>query len=351
MNLTQETFYETMIQRYRTLSGFTPDEASDIALRFHALAGELAALGRRLESVRRDAFPETAQGAALDAFAAQRGLSRKAAVQAAGLLRFWRGASQAESVIPAGTVCLTEDGERYETTADAVLAEGEAAVDAPARAQTAGETGNALAGSIVRLAKPLAGIGGVSNPEPFTGGSGGENDESLRRRLLAGYAAPNNGANAAYYRERAEAFPGISSAYVTSDGEGGVRVYVAADGAAEVPEGTRAALQDALNAAREPCAPVAVLGAQATAVDLSIAVEPAAGLEPGAVLAPLAALLRAVVDALPIGIRLTRARLARLLLESGLVENFAITAPTADVACAHTQVLRAGEITISEMEG
>ena len=43
MNLTQETFYETMIQRYRTLSGFTPDEASDIALRFHALAGELAA--------------------------------------------------------------------------------------------------------------------------------------------------------------------------------------------------------------------------------------------------------------------------------------------------------------------
>ena len=51
-----------MTARYQELAGFVPDEASDIALRFHALAGELAQVCAVLDEARRQAAPQTAAG-------------------------------------------------------------------------------------------------------------------------------------------------------------------------------------------------------------------------------------------------------------------------------------------------
>ena len=42
MQYDEQSLYTRMTARYQELAGFVPDEASDIALRFHALSGELA---------------------------------------------------------------------------------------------------------------------------------------------------------------------------------------------------------------------------------------------------------------------------------------------------------------------
>lgn len=51
--MNEQEFYRAMTARYSALSGFVPDEASDIALRFHALAGELADFSARLDEAAR----------------------------------------------------------------------------------------------------------------------------------------------------------------------------------------------------------------------------------------------------------------------------------------------------------
>ena len=109
--MNEQEFYRAMTARYSALSGFVPDEASDIALRFHALAGELADFSARLDEAARQSDPLTAKGEALDALAALRGISRRPAAHAAGELTFTRAPGTAGEVpIPAGTACAAPDG-------------------------------------------------------------------------------------------------------------------------------------------------------------------------------------------------------------------------------------------------
>ena len=350
--MNEQEFYRAMTARYSALSGFVPDEASDIALRFHALAGELADFSARLDEAARQSDPLTAKGEALDALAALRGISRRPAAHAAGELTFTRAPGTAGEVpIPAGTACAAPDGRVYLTTDAGSIPAGETSATLAARAALAGRGGNATAGSVTLPRRLAAGVAAVENGAPFAGGTDAEGDDSLRRRLLAAWARPANGVNGESYRAAAEAWPGIGSAAVCAgERPGSLTVYAAADGAPAVPEAVLAGLSEALGGMRAPCDTVTVESAEAVAAGVSIEIEAPAECF-SEVREALLGRVRETLDRMPVGAGLPVARLCALAMDREEVTNCRVLLPAADLAAGPAQVLRAGELSVTRMGG
>ncbi len=287
--------YESLVQPYETvlarmkdkftqLAGYVPDDASDIGIRMKVLAGEIYSASCAQDWLCRQTFVPYATGKQLEYHAAERGLSRKPAAAASGVLTFSRKTALWYDVkIPAGTLCATSgDGAvQYETTADAVLQLGKTSVDVPAQAQTAGNGGNTEAGTVCVMLTVPSEIESVTNAQAFTGGSDAESDEDLRARLLACWQEPANSANAAWYRKTAESCEGVHSAQVVpcADGAGTVTVSLGGEGKA-APDTAVQTLQAIFNEKRELGTAVTVKAAQTIPVDVSFSVSAAKGENP-----------------------------------------------------------------------
>ena len=153
MNL-ESGYLTAMRAEYQRLTGALPGEDSDIGIRMALLANQLELLEEELGALRQAADPETAEGEMLDRHADSRGLRRKEAAAAGGVLRFYReGAAAQEIVLPQGLVASTAGAEpvRFVTTAEGRIAAGETEALVPAQAEQPGSTGNAAAGSITVL--------------------------------------------------------------------------------------------------------------------------------------------------------------------------------------------------------
>lgn len=344
MNTAQD-FYQLMAQHYEAATGLALHEASDPAIRFRLLAEQLALLSERLESAYQQAFPATASGEALEFHAAARGLVRKPASCAYGRLRFQRSFAGTEVRLPAGLLCETAEGLAFETTEEAVFAADHLQAFASARAVQAGGRGNILPEQVVRCRNERY---TVTNPWQFTGGYEQEDDRQLRQRLLASWSGHSNGANGAYYRALALEQPGIQDAVVHCDDARNITIYVAA-GEELVPMETIGEMMQRMQALREPCSTVLVQNAVPKPVDVTLQIEPIGVLEQA--VSKLQALLKDQLNQLPIGKRLTCAQLYQLVMESRLVKNCLLLAPTEDVYATAGQVLRAGSISIAQMGG
>lgn len=345
--------WEAMAGRYRELTGQSPDDASDIGIRLKVLAAQLERLWQAVESLREEAFPETAAGSWLDRHAGQRGLARKAAGAALGVLRFSRAAAAGYDIaIPKGTVCQTEgpDPVAVATTEAAVLAAGEKAVDCPARAVAAGGGGNAAPGRITVLVTPPQGITGVVNPAAFAGGGDEEDDASLRGRLLQSYRHISNGTNRAYYLGEALKFPGVASAAVLAGrrGAGTLDVVVTGPGT-DLNETLLEEIREKIQAQREIGVDVAVVAAQPVAVEVAVEAAPPAGGDYQALADQVPAVVRGCFDRLGVGEPLLVARLMKALVEMPGLYNCRVSSPLADPVPLADQVLRSGTITVTRM--
>ena len=89
MNL-ESGYLTAMRAEYQRLTGALPGEDSDIGIRMALLANQLELLEEELGALRQAADPETAEGEMLDRHADCRGLRRKEAAAAGGVLRFYR---------------------------------------------------------------------------------------------------------------------------------------------------------------------------------------------------------------------------------------------------------------------
>ena len=109
--------YEQMRGTFAQRAGFVPSEGCDSAVRLYALAAELQSLLMQADWVLDQSFPQTAQGMYLDYHAETRGITRGAAEKAAGVIRF-AAADKVTAACPIekGTVCMTAEGVRFETT-------------------------------------------------------------------------------------------------------------------------------------------------------------------------------------------------------------------------------------------
>ena len=348
---TVESIYEEMLEQFGARTGLEPAEGCDLAARLYAAAAQVCALYVQADWVARQAFPQTAQGEYLDRHAQLRGLERKGAVAAQGTVRFTAGETAAEDrPIPLGTVCMTAGLVRFETTREGVISAGELTADVPVRALSAGTAGNVGAGTIVSMAVAPVGVASCSNPEPCVGGEDPEEDEGLRARVLDTFRRLPNGANAAFYEQGALSFEGVAAAAVVPRprGTGSVDVVVA------VPSGLpgEALLEELTNyfqARREIAVDVQVRAPETVTVDVAVQVQAREGWDWTQVKTGVEQALQGWFTGKSLGRRVLLAQLGSLIYGCDGVENYAITAPAADVAVEADQLPLLGTLTVEAM--
>lgn len=328
------------------------DSASDLSVRLYAAAAEIESLYLYCDWALRQCFPQTAAGSYLDSHGALRGLSRKGAAHAQGALRFSLSEVRVDdAAVPAGTVCTTTGLVRFVTTQDAVIPAGSLSVDVPAQAEQAGAAGNVAEGTVTVMVSAPAGVSACVNPAAFAGGTDEEPDEAFRARIVASFVRLPNGANAAFYESRALAHGGVASAQVIPrvGGVGTVGVVIASH--AGVPDDALIAqVQADLDAVREIAVDVTVSGPTAVTVDVDAALKPVDGVSFEAARAAVETAVRAYFTGQQLGKPVYRAALSGLIYGTGLVENYTLASPPADLAASPTQLPVLGTLTITEAE-
>ena len=343
--------YEQLRGTFAQRAGFVPSEGCDSAVRLYALAAELQSLLMQADWVLDQSFPQTAQGTYLDYHAETRGITREAAEKAAGVIRF-AAADKVTAACPIekGTVCMTAEGVRFETTEDAAIAVGSQWADVPAQAVEAGAGGNVIAGTVTLLSAMPVGVVQCTNPAAFSGGCDAESDEALRGRVLASYQRLPNGANAAYYEQEAMRYPGVAAAKAVgrARGIGTVNVVIATH--AGVPDAALlAAVETDLQKKREIAVDVKVLAPTVETVAVTAALKAAPGYTFAEAKAGAQSALEALFTGGLLGKSVTTARLLTLLCGVEGVENVHLTAPAADVAVDATELPMLGTVTLSEL--
>ena len=347
---TMEEIYQELAAEFQQRTGLTAVGSGDLAVRFYAVAAQLYGLYTQADWTGRQCFPQTASGEALDRHAALRGLSRRKAGKATGVIRFYAASDRTEEAqIPKGTVCVTAEGLRYVTTQAGVIPLGETQADLKAEAAEAGAAWNVAAGRIVYLTLPPAGITGCSNPGAFTNGSDDENDETLRRRVMDTYTRLANGANTAFYEQAAASCDGVAAVKVLprSRGVGTVDVVIAAQGG--MPDQTLLdKVQTHLDSIREIAVDVQMKAPTAKHVDLSIVVTP----EAGCAFAELSQTVQQTVEdwftGALLGKPVLQAQLTALVFAVKGVANCAVTLSGGDTAAEATTLPCLGTLTITE---
>lgn len=346
-----ETIYSELLAAFAERAGFTPETGCDLAVRLWASAAELQALEMQADWVLDQSFPQTAQGVYLDRHGSMRGLKRLGATRSGGVLRFSVETPPAMDItIQAGTVCMTAEEVRVQTTEEVVLQKGDLSVDARAEAVEAGTGGNVVPGAVRFLtACPLA-VTSVTNPNAFTGGADEESDDSFRSRILESYQRLPNGANTAWYETTAMNYPGVTAAKAIGreDGPGTVNVYVTGENGAP-DEDLLNGLQAELQEKREIAVTVNVLPPTTRKVNVDVAVTPKEGADKDAVLKSARQAITDFFSGRLLGRAVLLAELGNKLYDLEGVENYRFTAPETDIPANSKVLPELGNLNVTEL--
>ena len=330
---TVDEIYGELLASFGKRTGLEPREGCDLSARMYALAAQVCALYVQADWVLRQAFPQTAEGDYLDAHAQLRGLARKRATAAQGMVRFTAGEkADAPREIPKGTVCMTAGLVRFETERAGVLEAGALTADVPVRALEAGEAGNVSAGAISSMAVAPMGIASCTNPQPCGGGSDGEEDEVLRERVLGTFKRLPNGANAAFYEQGALSFDQVAAAAVVARPRGVGSVDIVPSTMSGLPDKELLGqLQAYFEERREIAVDLKVRAPRTSVVNITVQVEAREGWDRAEVLSRVEKSVREWFTGRLLGQDILRAKLGSLIYDCDGVENYAISAPAADL--------------------
>lgn len=342
--------YEGMLETFEEKTGFAMEDTADLAVRLYAAAAEIQALYIYADWALTQSFPQSAAGKYLDYHGQLRGITRKSGHKAGGILRFKIDSARAEPLrVPAGTVCTTAGLVRFVTTEDALIRAGALYADAAAEAEVVGTAGNVPAERITNMTKAPVGVTGVTNPAAFAGGSGEEDDESLRERILDSFIRLPNGANAAFYELRALSHPGVEAVRVIPRHQGIGTVGVVVSAAGGVPEQVLLQeIQDDLDSVREIAVDVTVMAPEPERMDLAVRILPKPGKSFDSAQAAVRTALTAWFDGGLLGKPVYRTQLGKVILDTGVVETYTITAPTKDLPADARRLPQLGTLTITE---
>ena len=348
---TIDEIYREMLACFGEETGLEPREGTDLSARMYALAAQVYALYVQADWVTRQAFPQTAEGEYLDYHAQLRSLERKPALPAQGTVRFTAGeAAQSDRAIPEGTVCITAGLVRFATTQAAVLPAGELTVDVPVQALEPGTAGNVSAQTVVSMAVAPMGIASCTNPQAFAGGADGEGDEELRARILDTFRRLPNGANAAFYEQGALSFDQVAAAAVIPKPRGVGSVDVIVSTLAGTPgEELLEQLQDYFEQRREIAVDVQVKAPTPVTVNVAVQVKAKGGWDKTQVLDQVEEALEGWFDGKLLGQDVLLARLGSLIYGCDGVENYAVSAPAADLAVDADELPVLGTLSVEEM--
>ena len=348
---TIDEIYREMLACFGEETGLEPREGTDLSARMYTLAAQVYALYVQADWVARQAFPQTAEGEYLDYHAQLRSLERKPALPAQGTVRFTAGeAAQSDRAIPEGTVCMTAGLVRFATTQAAVLPAGELTVDVPVQALEPGTAGNVSAQTVVSMAVAPMGIASCTNPQAFAGGADGEGDEELRARILDTFRRLPNGANAAFYEQGALSFDQVAAAAVIPKPRGLGSVDVIVSTLAGTPgEELLEQLQDYFEQRREIAVDVQVKAPTPVTVNVAVQVKAKGGWDKTQVLDQVEETLESWFDGKLLGQDVLLARLGSLIYGCDGVENYAVSAPAADLAVDADELPVLGTLSVEEM--
>lgn len=346
-----DEIYQEMLDCFARRTGMDTEGSCDLAARMYAVAAQVYGLYVQADWVKRQCFPQSAQGEYLDHHAQLRGLERKKAVKAHGILRFSISQpAQTQRVIPVGTVCMTAQLVRFETMEEGIISAGKLTCDVFARAVEAGAAGNVAAGSVVSLAVAPVGVAGCSNPQAFSGGADAEDDETLRERVLDTYRRLPNGANAAFYQQAALSFDQVAAAAVLPRARGRGTVDVVVASRAGAPE--QALLQeltDYFQQRREIAVDVQVRRPESVPVQVAVQVTAQTGQDTQAVLERVKQALTGWFTGARLGEDVLLAGLGSVIYGCEGVKNYKITAPSADVTLDSDQLPTLQSLSVEEM--
>lgn len=347
-----ETIYQELLAAFAERAGFVPETGCDLAVRMWAVAAQIQALGIQADWVLDQSFPQTARGQYLDYQGQMRGLVRMPAARAVGTIRFSVAMPPvSDVVIPADTVCMTEQEVRFRTTEPVTLAAGTLEAEAPAEALGGGSIGNAAPGAICILTACPVAVTACANPTAFSGGCDEEDDESFRKRILDSYQRLPNGANAAWYEQTAMNYGGVAAAKAVgrARGIGTVDVYVATEQG--IPgEELLTGLQAELQEKREIAVDVKVKAPEVRSVDVSVGVAAETGVDFDKVKADVEQCVAAFFTGRLLGCPVRLAELGNRIYDLEGVENYRFSAPTADVSGGDTVLPVLGTLVVTEME-
>ncbi|MDD5937746.1 MAG: baseplate J/gp47 family protein [Clostridiales bacterium] len=349
---TIEEIYDEMLAVFRRETGTEASAVSDLSVRLYAAAAQVYALYVQGEWLIRQVFPQTAEGTYLERHAALRGLERRPAGKAEGIIRFSVDeAASSDLSIPAGTVCVTAGQVRFETVEDAVIPAGDTKVETAARAAEAGTAGNVPAGAVQAMAVAPVGVSRCVNPDAFTGGTDEEDDEALRGRVLETYRRMPNGANTAFYEQGALSFDEVAAAAVLPRNRGRGTVDVVVATRTGLPgEELLSQLTDWFEARREIAVDVEVKAPAVKSVDVTVSVTPKEGVSPDTVTEAV----RSAIQNWFSGERLSRsvlvAQLYQLVFSQEGVANCAVTVPDSDVMVEQGELPVLGTLTVESAE-
>lgn len=347
---TIDDIYQEMLVCFGMQTGLEPKEGCDLSARLYAVAAQVYSLYVQADWILRQAFPQTAERDYLDRHAQLRGLERKPAVAAEGIVRFTAGeTTETTRDIPQGTVCMTAGLIRFETKVPATVDAGMRTVDVPVRALEPGELGNVAAGAIVSMAVAPIGILSCMNPEPCVGGADGEEDSALRTRVLETFKRLPNGANSAFYQQGALSFDQVVAAAVIPRPRGVGSVDVVPATLAGLPdEELLEKLRAYFEERREIAVDLKVRAPETASINIAVQVEPEEGRNKAEVLAGVEKAIRDWFTGKLLGQRILLARLGELVYHCDGVANYAVITPTADVTMREDQLPLLGTLRVEE---
>lgn len=205
---------------------------SDHYVRSAAVAAAIEGLYQKLAWTYRQIFPDSADEDEMVRAAALRGIDRKEAVAARGIVAL-QGTPGVELLI-GSTIKHVASGELFTALTSATLGtDGTATV--LSEAQSFGAALNGLTGAAVLTSPPL----GMSSTAAFVGSTSGgvdqESAESLLARLLEDLQTPPAGGSIADYKRWAKEVDGVDDALVLPKRRGAGTVDVVITGSTGVP--------------------------------------------------------------------------------------------------------------------
>jgi len=311
----------------------------------------------------------TSNGPDLDSWMADFSLTRLPASPASGIVTFTRFTPTNTALIPVGAAVKTSDGtQSFAATASLsnaawsaaqngyLLAAGVASVNVPVTAQTAGSSGNVLAGSITLLSTAIPGVDTVSNAASFQAGLDAESDAAFRARFVNYMASLSRATITAVGYAVASIRQGLNYTIQENvDASGQVRMgsfVVTVDDGTGSPA---ASLLQTVSAAVDAVRPIgSIYTVQPPAVmtaNVSLGITVATGANQNQIAGPVAAAVTAYMNGLPIGAPLTWSRLAQLAYSASpqVTNVFGVTlnGGTSDLIPAPSGVVKAGAVAVN----
>lgn len=383
MPLNTQSFQQIVSQEATTiqaqvpqLSNFNPGTL--LRALIEAVAGVVMYLQNLIVAMYATARAATSNGADLDSWMADFGLTRLPAVAASGQVTFSRFNPASAASIAVGTQVESSDGTQvfqviadttnpnYSASANAyTVAANTASVNVTVQAvvadangnatASAGTGGNVAAGALNTLSSPIVGIDTVTNASAFTNGVNVESDPAFRTRFQNYLAGLGEGTTTAITNAIASLQSNLTSDLTenldySGTTDNGYFYAVVDDGSGSPPSQLLTNAAAAVNATRACGIRYGVFGPSVVTATISMTITTASGYTHATVVAAVVAAVTAYVNSLGVGVTLPYLQLAAVAFGvSGVtnVSSLTLNSGTSDLTATAKQVIKAGTVTVT----